>query len=742
MPTVHRSQSPRPSTAVGSTAGSGRGRLPSGSEPAAFSWFSSWRAPLALVVTTVATSLVVGEALALSNVAHVVLIGIACAAYLVLVMGRRPSGLSIRLVTAAIGVQTFVALVRPPSATEDLWWYAIYGRMVAVYHASPYTHVAAQYPHNPLLSLVGHTWRHTPSVYGPAFTAVSATASLVLGTSFLGTRLFYQALAAGALVAACVIVWRRTRSADAVAFLALNPLTAFYLVNGGRNDILVGLALLGAVVLAARDRPTAAGLVGGLGALVKLTGMVGVVAIVVALAARGERNAARRVGLVAAGTVVGAYLLAGVSAIFTPMDTAGALYSRDSAWRLVGQLGAALPSTEVALAVVGAVVCWVLLRSARSGPETAVPATLTALTLGAAWILPGYAGWALPTAALHHRERVSRIVALQAVLLICTYEIARHRMPGRFGHDLSQVALVGGPLLVLVLLIALVVSVQRTSARDHDVVDVDVIDAPRVPVDAVGSVLVVVPTLDERDNIERVLRGIRSAAPTVDVLVVDDASPDGTADVAESLGRSLGSITVMRRDGERGLGAAYRDGFRYGLAHRYGVLIEMDADLSHDPASLPALIHAVASGADLAIGARYVAGGQTPGWPLRRRLLSRVGGEYARVLLRLPSHDPTSGFRAFRAELLRGCELATVGAQGFAFQLEMLHRARQLGARVVDVPIVFRDRTAGSSKMSGAIAQEAFRLVASLRRRPWQPAGARAPTTRACVPGTAPGFGV
>jgi hypothetical protein len=113
-------------------------------------------------VTTVATSIVVGESLALSNVAHVVLIAVACGAYLVLVMGKRPSGLSIRLVSVAIAVQTVVALVRPPSATEDLWWYAIYGRILAVYHASPYTHVAAQYPHNPLLALVGRTWRHTP----------------------------------------------------------------------------------------------------------------------------------------------------------------------------------------------------------------------------------------------------------------------------------------------------------------------------------------------------------------------------------------------------------------------------------------------------------------------------------------------------------------------------------------------------------------------------------------------------
>jgi dolichol-phosphate mannosyltransferase len=133
------------------------------------------------------------------------------------------------------------------------------------------------------------------------------------------------------------------------------------------------------------------------------------------------------------------------------------------------------------------------------------------------------------------------------------------------------------------------------------------------------------------------------------------------------------------------------------------------------------LIAALDAGADLAIGTRYIEGGATPGWPLHRRLLSRAGGEYARRLLHLPSHDPTSGFRAFRAELLRECELDTVGAQGFAFQLEMLHRATRLGARVVEVPIVFRDRTAGESKLSGAIAQEALRMVNALRRHPWQP---------------------
>jgi alpha-1,6-mannosyltransferase len=417
----------------------------------------------ALVVTTLATAIVVGAGPWLSNGEHVALIAVACAGYLALILRRAPSGLSVKLVGAAVALQTLVALARPPAATEDLWWYAIYGRILAVYHASPYTHYAAQYPHDPLLALVGHTWRHTPSVYGPAFTAVSGLASSVLHTSFLETRLFYQGLAAAALATACVIVWRRTRSADAIAFFALSPFTALYLVNGGRNDILVGVALLGAVVLATRGHSTAAGVVGGLGALVKLTGMVGVVAIVVALAVRGQRRDARRVGIAAALTVVGAYVVAGTSAILTPMDTAGALYSRESVWRLLPLFGRELPATNVALGLLGGVVCWVLLRSARSGPEIAVPATLTALTLGAAYTLSGYVGWALPTAALQHRGRVARIAALQGVVLVMAYEIVRQPIRGQFGAALHQFAVVAGPIAVLGLLVALVVTTSGRS---------------------------------------------------------------------------------------------------------------------------------------------------------------------------------------------------------------------------------------------------------------------------------------
>ncbi len=685
----------------------------------------------ALVATTLATAVVVAGGTTLPNGTHVALVVVACAAYLALILRRSPSGLSIKLVGAAVALQTVVALVRPPSATEDLWWYAIYGRILAVYHASPYTHVAAQYPHNPLLPLVGHTWRHTPSVYGPAFTALSGTASFVLGASVLGTRLFYQGLAAAALVTVCVVVWRHTRSADAVAFFALSPFTALYLVNGGRNDILVGAALLGAVVLAQRGNTTAAGVVGGLGALVKLTGMVGVVALVVALAVRGERGAARRVGIASALAVIGAYAIAGMSAVFTPMDTAGALYSRESVWRVLQQVGQEVPVTQVALAVLGLVVCLVMFRSARSGPEVAVPATLTALTLGAAYTLPGYVAWALPTAALQHRGRVARIAALQGVVLVVAYEIVRHPVPGLLGHALSTLATVGGPIVLLGLLIALVLCARsRTPDDDAPATEPEAeieerstamntteTAPPAVPV-PITRVLALVPTLHEADDVERLLTGIRAATPAVDVLVVDDASPDGTADFAESLSHALGAVAVVRRRGEPGLGGASREGFGYGLAHGYDAVIEMDADLSNELATIPALLAALDAGADLAIGTGHVAGGATPGWALHRRLLSRAGGGYARRRLRLPSHDPTSGSRAFRADLLRRCELDTICAQGFAFQLELLHRATRLGACVVEVPIVFRDRAAGESKFSGAIAQEALHLVNALRRHP------------------------
>jgi dolichol-phosphate mannosyltransferase len=224
-------------------------------------------------------------------------------------------------------------------------------------------------------------------------------------------------------------------------------------------------------------------------------------------------------------------------------------------------------------------------------------------------------------------------------------------------------------------------------------------------------VLVVLPTYNEIENIDTVLRQIRAALPSGLVLVVDDGSPDGTADRAEALDGELGSIAVLRRPAKAGLGSAYRAGFRRGLDEGFDALVEMDADLSHDPAVLPRLVGALADGADLAIGSRYVPGGAIPDWPFLRRAISRVGCWYARVMLGLSVHDATAGFRAYRAEALRDIDLEAVRADGYGFQVEMAYRVERNGGRVVEVPIEFRDRTLGHSKMSGKIVVEALLLV-------------------------------
>jgi dolichol-phosphate mannosyltransferase len=194
------------------------------------------------------------------------------------------------------------------------------------------------------------------------------------------------------------------------------------------------------------------------------------------------------------------------------------------------------------------------------------------------------------------------------------------------------------------------------------------------------------------------------------VLVVDDGSPDGTADIAEKVGSQLGEVEVMRRDAPKGLGDAYRAGFAWGLDHGAEVLFEMDSDLSHDPGALPTLLAAVAH-SDLVIGSRYIPGGSIPQWGLHRRLLSRGGNVYSALMLGVPVKDMTSGFRAYRADLLRTMDLDTVRADGYGFQIEMTYRAAQRGARISEVPIRFIDRELGQSKMSSRIVVEALRLV-------------------------------
>lgn len=235
-----------------------------------------------------------------------------------------------------------------------------------------------------------------------------------------------------------------------------------------------------------------------------------------------------------------------------------------------------------------------------------------------------------------------------------------------------------------------------------------------------GSVLVVLPTYNEVDNITSILDGIRDVAPGVDMLVVDDGSPDGTADRVRWVARRMPGLHLLGRTSKDGLGAAYRAGFAWGLDRGYDVLVEMDADASHRPEDLSSLIDAVTLGADLAIGSRYVEGGVIPKWKLSRRMLSRGGNRYASAMLGIGVNDATSGFRAYRSSLLHQIGFAQPssasgaggrGANGYGFQIEGAWRAVRSGARVIEVPIRFEDRAAGESKMSKAIVVEALRLV-------------------------------
>jgi dolichol-phosphate mannosyltransferase len=222
---------------------------------------------------------------------------------------------------------------------------------------------------------------------------------------------------------------------------------------------------------------------------------------------------------------------------------------------------------------------------------------------------------------------------------------------------------------------------------------------------------VVVPTYQEADNIVEAVTRVRRALPDAEVVVVDDSSPDGTAALASSLGAELGQVQVLVRSRRQGLGPAYREGWRWAIDHGYEAIVSMDADGSHDPAALPSLIGPLEGGADLVMGSRYVPGGAVPGWPLHRLMLSKGGNRYAGLVLGLPVHDATGGFRAYRADLLERIDLSTLRANGYGFQIELVHRSVRLGAKVVEVPITFVDRQLGTSKMHAGIVWEALGLV-------------------------------
>ena len=226
-----------------------------------------------------------------------------------------------------------------------------------------------------------------------------------------------------------------------------------------------------------------------------------------------------------------------------------------------------------------------------------------------------------------------------------------------------------------------------------------------------APVWVILPTYNEAENLETVVTAVLAAVPGVRILVVDDSSPDGTGEIADA----LEGVDVLHRPRKSGLGRAYVAGFAYALAAGAGSVVEMDADLSHDPADIPRLLEPLAAGADLVLGSRYVPGGGVLDWDAVRRGISRFGCGYARRVLGVPVRDLTGGFKAFRGAALEAIDYASVRSQGYAFQVELTYRALRRGLVVEEVPIVFRERRHGDSKMSALIALEAAWLVPALR---------------------------
>ena len=243
-----------------------------------------------------------------------------------------------------------------------------------------------------------------------------------------------------------------------------------------------------------------------------------------------------------------------------------------------------------------------------------------------------------------------------------------------------------------------------------------------------AETLIILPTYNEIESLQRVLGRIRQSVPQADVIIVDDSSPDGTGRLADRLAATDQGLTVLHRPAKDGLGRAYLAGFAYALERSYRYVVEIDADGSHDPADLSAMLSLAAAGADLVIGSRWVRGGSVRNWPWIRQLVSRAGNAYSRVMLRSSIHDITAGFRVYRTQALRTLDLSAVSSQGYCFQVELAWRLERAGGRVVEHPIVFTERAAGRSKMHLGIVVEAllrvtlWGIAGRLRPKPPSPA--------------------
>ena len=239
--------------------------------------------------------------------------------------------------------------------------------------------------------------------------------------------------------------------------------------------------------------------------------------------------------------------------------------------------------------------------------------------------------------------------------------------------------------------------------------------------------LIIIPTYNEYENLQSLLRSIFSYAPHTAILIVDDNSPDGTGELADQLHEKDSRVHVIHRAEKLGLGTAYVEGFKYAISNGYDAAFEMDADFSHDPQYLPDFLQAIEH-ADLVIGSRYIPGGATPNWSLTRRFISGCGNIFARFMLSIPIHDCTAGYRCYRREVLENIDLDSIQSQGYAFQVELAYRVMKQGFTIVETPIVFMDRRVGKSKMSRKIVAEAFLYVLGTRFGKQTPSGPSVPT--------------
>lgn len=420
-----------------------------------------------------ALGLVVGataaEIVAFDEMAHETRVALSIVAFsafgLLFLPAVRASALTLRRVTLAALVLAAVAVVMPPRGSHDIWSYASYGRMVSVHDVSAYTHVPADFPHDRLLPLVATGWRHTASVYGPGFIAISAAGTAVVGSTPTANRLFFQLMALAALAIAGSMVWRRTRDPAALAFVALNP-TLVMAVNGGHNDLVVGLALLAGVVNMVAERPVGAGAAFAAGALVKLVLLVPVGALVLWCWRSRSRATAVWTALVAASAIAAGYAVAGGGEALGPLLHAGKQHSRSSVWQIVTQWLAAplqLPRSSqfkilgsAAVVVTFSAVVFLVLRSTRTAAPNRLPplqagalvggaATLVFLLAGA-YVLPWYSAWGLPLLAFVWRSRVATVALVQSALIGVAYAAPLVLGPvfGTYGESIVPVLLAGG----------------------------------------------------------------------------------------------------------------------------------------------------------------------------------------------------------------------------------------------------------------------------------------------------------